>query len=227
MFRNKELILFDFDGTLIDSVPDLALALNHMLSTLGRPAFEETRIRVWVGNGARTLVERALRASYGDEALEDDAVEAALTLFLDHYARHLAVRTVAYPDVPEVLAQLRGHGYRLGIITNKPHAFIEPILQSMGMDTLFELKLGGDSLENRKPHPQPLLHACDTLGVAREKTIMVGDSKNDILAAKAAGIACIGVAYGYNYDEDIAAYAPDLVLDDFGALAAPFGVPRG
>ena len=97
----------------------------------------------------------------------------------------------------------------------------------MGMDTFFELTLGGDSLPNRKPHPQPLLHACDAFGVTKDKAVMVGDSKNDILAARAAGIHCIGVGYGYNYDEDIAVYGPDLVLEDFRALAAPFGVTFG
>jgi len=191
------------------------------------PAFDETRIRVWVGNGARTLVERALHAAHGSSDVPAERVDEALDIFLGFYADNLAVRTVAYPHVPEVLRQLHGGGYRLAIITNKPYAFIEPILQSLGMDTLFELKLGGDSLPEKKPHPAPLLHACDRLGIAPEKCVMVGDSKNDILAAKAAGMHCIGLGYGYNYDEDIAVYAPDLVLDDFCALAAPFGVSCG
>jgi phosphoglycolate phosphatase len=225
MFRHKELILFDFDGTLIDSVPDLSRSINHMLESLGRPVFEEARVRSWVGNGARTLVERALHASYGDHeppapALIDDALDT----FLNFYAENLSVDTVTYPNVPQVLQRLRDEGYRLAIVTNKPAAFIEPILQTMGMDTLFELKIGGDSLPHKKPDPLPLLHVCATLGIDREKCVMVGDSKNDILAAKAAQMHCIGLGYGYNYDEDIAAYGPDLVLDDFCALGEPFGV---
>jgi len=228
VFRHKELILFDFDGTLIDSVPDLAAAVNHMLCTLGQTTFDETRIRGWVGNGARTLVERALRAAYGDEAYPvPDVVDAALETFLSHYAGHLAVHTAAYPGVPEVLRGLHAGGYRLAIITNKPYAFIEPILQSMEMDTLFELTLGGDSLPKRKPDPLPLLHACKLLGVAPEKCVMVGDSKNDILAARAAGIQSIGVGYGYNYDEAISVYGPDLVCEAFYSVAAPFGVSCG
>ena len=224
MFRDKELILFDFDGTLIDSVPDLAFAVNHMLGYLGLPTFEESRIRGWIGNGARTLVERALHAALGDAPLDPAYVDKALAVFMEHYAQNLAVATVAFPKVPEVLKHLHSKGFRMAIITNKPYAFIEPILQSMGMDTLFELTLGGDSLPNKKPHPEPLLHACRLLGIDTEKAVMVGDSKNDILAAKAAGMHCIGLGYGYNYDEDIAVYGPDLVIHDFCALAEPFGV---
>ena len=226
MFRNKTLILFDFDGTLIDSAPDLALSINRMLERLGRPPFEETTVRGWVGNGARTLVERALRAA-GADADDPEAADRALGIFLSIYADNLAVLTRPYPQVPETLRLLREKGYRLAIVTNKPYAFVEPILQTLGMDTFFEYTVGGDSLPNRKPHPQPLLHACDALGVPRENCVMVGDSKNDVLAAKAAGMACIGLGYGYNYGEPIAAYGPDLVLDDFGALAAPFGVSHG
>ncbi len=226
MFREKTLILFDFDGTLIDSVPDLTLAVNLTLERLGHPGFEEPCVRVWVGNGARMLVERALRAAFGDDAVTQTSIDEALALFMDFYARHLSVHTVAYPDVPETLRLLRDSGYRMGIITNKPHAFVEPILQSLGMDTIFELIIGGDSLPQKKPHPMPLQHACETLGVAPEHSVMVGDSKNDILAAKAAGMHCIGVGYGYNYDEHISVYDPDLVVEDFGTLRASFGVQR-
>ena len=224
MFRHKELILFDFDGTLIDSAPDLALAINHMLQTLGCDPFEESRVRGWVGNGARTLVERALRASFGEEAPLPVSLDEALETFMAFYAENLAVKTVTYPDVPEVLTQLSAEGFRMAIVTNKPHAFVEPILQSLGMDDLFELTVGGDSLPHKKPHPAPLLHACETLGIAPEKCVMVGDSKNDILAAKAAAMHCIGLGYGYNYGEAISAYDPDLVLHDFCALGEPFGV---
>lgn len=225
MFRDKELILFDFDGTLIDSAPDLASAINHMLEQLERPGFEEQRVRGWVGNGARTLVTRALRASYEQEPTERQ-IDDALDVFMAYYAANLAVDTVAYPGVPEVLCNLAQNGFRLGIVTNKPHAFVEPILQSLGMDALFELTLGGDSLPLKKPDPLPLLHACEILGVATERCVMIGDSKNDILAAKAAGIDSIGVGYGYNYGEDIAVYEPDLVVAEFRALNDPFGVPH-
>lgn len=226
MFRNKTLILFDLDGTLIDSVPDLALAINHVMRRLGRDGFDEARIRGWVGNGARTLVERALRASYGDlpsEHLTNDALE----IFLAFYAEHLAVGTVTYPHVPEVLRRLKAGGFRMAIVTNKPHAFIDPILENLGMEGWFECKLGGDTLPTKKPDPAPLLYVCDTLKIDRETCVMIGDSKNDILAAKAAGMHCIGLAYGYNYGEEIGTYGPDLVVHDFKALTAVFGVDDG
>ena len=226
MFKNKELILFDFDGTLIDSAPDLALAVNHMLEQFGRPPFEETTVRGWVGNGARKLVERALEASgNANNEPASETVDRALGIFLSFYADHLAVLTRPYPQVPEVLHLLHDRGYRLAVVTNKPYAFIEPILHSLGMSDLFEYTLGGDSLPVRKPDPRPLLHVCEALGVDKAHCVMVGDSKNDILAAKAAGIQSIGLGYGYNYGETIAAYAPDLVCDAFADIAAPFGAP--
>lgn len=224
MFSDKELILFDFDGTLIDSAPDLALSLNHVLEHLGRAPFDEVRVRGWVGNGARTLVERALRASSEDDSTPSaEALDDALERFMDFYADNLAVKTTAYPHVPEVLRHLHQGGYRLAIVTNKPYAFVEPILQSLGMSELFELTVGGDSLPQKKPDPAPLLHACETLGVAAEKCVMIGDSRNDILAAKAAQMHCIGVSYGYNYDESIATYDPDLVCESFDEVVVPFG----
>lgn len=225
IFRDKELILFDFDGTLIDSAPDLALAINHVLEALGRPPFDEVRVRGWVGNGARKLVERALRASTDDEAaLTPEAIDDALARFMAFYAENLAVGTKTYPHVPEVLRKLHDKGFRMAIVTNKPYAFIEPILHSLDMSELFEYTIGGDSLPQKKPDPAPLLHVCDTLGVEKDRCVMIGDSKNDILAAKAAEMHCIGLGYGYNYDEAIDAYGPDLVCETFAEVVAPFGV---
>ncbi len=224
MFKNKTLLLFDLDGTLIDSVPDLALAVNLTMQRLGHTVFEEKQVRGWVGNGAKTLIERALRAADSGRTPQDETTEEALAIFLECYADHLGVKTAAYPDVPEVLERLHSGGFRLAIVTNKPHAFVEPILQNLGMSHLFECIVGGDSLPHKKPDPFPLLHVCETLGIDRDRCVMIGDSKNDILAAKAAGMHCIGLGYGYNYEEPIEAYGPDLVLQNFCALAEPFGV---
>ena len=218
-FHDKTLILFDLDGTLIDSVPDLTLAVNEMLSALGRENFSEETVRYWVGNGAQTLVKRALLGKREiDEAVDDALFEKALSLFLDFYGKHLAEATVTYPHVEETLRSLKRRGFRLAVITNKPFAFVGPILQGLGMEGLFELVLGGDSLPQKKPDPAPLLHACRTLDVPATEALMVGDSKNDILAAKAAGIQSIGVTYGYNYGEDIAVYGPDAVVDDLADI---------
>jgi len=218
-FDNKELILFDLDGTLIDSVPDLTLAVNEMLSALGRETFPEETVRYWVGNGAQMLVTRALLGKREVDTEVDEALfQKALSLFLDFYAKHLAQSTVTYPHVDETLQTLKERGYRLAIITNKPFGFVTPILQGLGLDDLFELLLGGDSLPLKKPDPAPLLHACNTLEVPVERSLMIGDSKNDILAANAAGMQSIGVTYGYNYGENISVHGPDTIVDDFAEI---------
>jgi len=218
-FNNKKVILFDLDGTLINSSPDLALAVNHMLKTLDRDTFSEDVIHGWVGNGAQTLVQRALSGkSEIDENLDATFAADALETFLAFYAQNLCVSTVTYPNVPSTLKALKSMGYRLAIVTNKPFAFVEPILEGLGLDGLFEIILGGDSLSQKKPDPVPLLHVCETLGVAVDDCVMVGDSKNDILAANACGMQSIGVTYGYNYGEDIGSYNPDVVVDNFADI---------
>jgi len=217
--RNKELILFDLDGTLVDSVPDLALALNDMLKSLERETFSVDIIRAWVGNGAQTLVKRGLSGSTEiDENIEKELFEKALAVFLKSYAKYLCVETVTYPNVVSTLQTLKDQGFRLALVTNKPFDFIKPLLDGLGMKDMFELCLGGDSLEKKKPEPEPLLHICKTLGVSVENSLIVGDSKNDILAAKSAKMHIIAVSYGYNYGEDISVHNPDYVVDDFAEI---------
>ncbi|MFT6692263.1 MAG: phosphoglycolate phosphatase [Colwellia sp.] len=221
--ENKTVLLFDLDGTLVDSAPDLAAAINQMLLALNLTTFPQEIIRGWVGNGAKTLVERALHHSLNsnsalDKSLSKAEVNDALAIFLNYYQHCLCIESSLYKGVRETLLALKNQGYRLAIITNKPTEFIEPIVTGFGLKGLFELQLGGDSLVERKPHPLPLLHACETLKVSVAQCIMIGDSKNDILAAKAANIQSIGLTYGYNYGEDIRAYQPDWCLDTFAEL---------
>ncbi len=222
--KAKKAILFDLDGTLIDSVPDLALAVNEMLRQLGRQTFSEDTIRYWVGNGAQTLVKRALLGKRDIEGKQiDEALfEDALARFLAAYKKHLCEATRPYPHVSETLKELKARGYRLAIVTNKPEQFVGPILEGLGMGELFEAWLGGDSLPKKKPDPLPLLHLCETMQLKVEDAVIVGDSKNDILAAKACGMASIGVTYGYNYGESIEVYKPDVVIEDFGELLELF-----
>jgi len=218
-FNNKEVILFDLDGTLIDSVPDLASAVNAMLQQLGRNTFDEDTIRFWVGNGAQVLVKRALSGqSEIDEDLDPTLFSNALERFLEVYADNLSVSTLTYPNVSSTLQALKLRAYRLVIVTNKPFDFVEPILNGLGLDGLFELILGGDSLSEKKPSPLPLLHVCETLDVNVEACLMVGDSKNDMLAANASDMQSVGVTYGYNYGEDIGTYDPEIVINDFAEL---------
>ncbi|MEA2091669.1 MAG: phosphoglycolate phosphatase [Campylobacterota bacterium] len=222
-FKDKELILFDLDGTLIDSAPDLALAVNHTLDALNRSTFDENIIRSWVGNGAQTLVKRAISGkSEVDLNIDEDLFEDALNIFLNFYKNNLCVKTKTYPNVTSTIRTLQERGYILAIVTNKPFDFIEPILKGLELSDIFELCLGGDSLTNRKPHHEPLCYACEKLNISINKSIMIGDSKNDILAAKAAKMDSIGVSYGYNYGEDIEIYKPDVVVDNFGAILKRF-----
>jgi phosphoglycolate phosphatase len=219
IFKNKKAILFDLDGTLVDSAPDLASALNHMLTALGRETFSGDTMRSWVGNGAQTLVKRSLSgSSVIDEEIDPALVSKALDIFLGFYAKNLCVDTVTYPNVTATLAGLKARGYRLALVTNKPFGFIQPLLEGLALAGLFELCLGGDSLPARKPDPLPLLHACERLGVDASECVMVGDSKNDIVAAKAANMQSIGVSYGYNYGEEISLYRPDRVVHDFAEI---------
>ena len=218
-FIEKELILFDLDGTLIDSAPDLALSVNYMLRSINHNEFSEEVIDSWVGNGAQTLVKRALSGSkIVDENIDNDLFAKSLSIFLEYYKNNLCVKTTPYPNVKATLEALKSDGYRLAIITNKPFDFIEPILKQLELSSLFQLSIGGDSLSEKKPSPLPLQYMCEKFKIKPRNTLMIGDSKNDILAAKAANIQSIAVSYGYNYGEDIRVYEPDLTIDDFSEI---------
>ena len=212
--RGKELIIFDLDGTLIDSAPDLASAVNKMLESLGRDGFDESVVRGWVGNGARVLVKRALTGGKDGVAVDEKLYDCALEVFMKLYSEKLCEKTSLYEGVKETLSELK-NSYTLAIATNKPSAFVAPILEKLDIAHLFSMSVGGDDLPKKKPHPMQLEYVCERLGIPKERSLMVGDSKNDILAAIAAGIQSIGVSYGYNYSEDIKKSGPDFVVDRF------------
>ncbi len=217
--EEKNVLLFDLDGTLVDSGPDLALAVNRTLKELNKTTFDQDTIHHWVGNGAKVLIERALSGSaIIDKQLEESSVQEALVIFLKHYQECLCVESVLYDDVQQGLLTLKAAGFRLAIITNKPAIFIQPILTGLGIDNVFELLIGGDTLAEKKPHPAQLHYALEQLNVSAEQCVMIGDSKNDILAAKAANIDSVGLTYGYNYGEDINQYQPQWCFDTFAEL---------
>ncbi|MCD8523677.1 MAG: phosphoglycolate phosphatase [Saccharospirillaceae bacterium] len=208
-----QLLLLDLDGTLIDSVPDLAAAVDTMLLGLGRDAAGAERVSHWVGNGADLLIRRALCS--GDEqaavALAAEVVKPARALFDQAYLSVLHDATGAYPGVSEWLQRVTTAKV---LITNKPRLFTLPLLQSLGWEEYFVQVLCGDDLAEKKPSPMPLLHACQTQNITPQQALMIGDSRNDIQAAKAAGIASVAVTYGYNHGEDIHSARPDWVVDN-------------
>ncbi|AOY89783.1 phosphoglycolate phosphatase [Marinobacter salinus] len=213
--------LFDLDGTLVDSAPDLAAAVDQMLEQLGRSTAGINQVRQWVGNGASVLVRRALAgqtdwepARPQDEALFKDA----LAIFYHAYGQINGRHSIVYDGVEACLGRLAEHGCKLGVVTNKPEQFVAPLLEQMGLDHWFDISIGGDTLPVKKPDPTPLLHAMEALGGTRGTTVMVGDSAADINAALAAGVPCVAVRYGYNFGQPVDALGADAVVDSLAEL---------
>ncbi len=216
-------LLFDLDGTLVDSAPDLAAAVNAALGDLGLPLRNEEQVRAWVGNGTRMLVQRAVAGDMRG-ACDPGLQERAFALFLEHYARTLCERTRPYPSVPETLQRLVDEGYLLACVTNKLARFTLPLLAHLGLARHFGAVISGDSAPAPKPDPSPLYSAAAALGAAdppaacREHALMVGDSVTDVWAARAAGSVVICVRYGYNHGTDILEAGPDGVVDSLAEL---------
>lgn len=215
--RKPEMVLIDVDGTLVDSVPDLAYCVDEMMVKLGREPWGETRVRDWVGNGVERLVRRALIGQLHGEPSEADFAKA-YPLFLELYAENTSKRSLLYPGVREGLDYLKGAGYRLGCVTNKAEQFTVPLLKDLGIYGDFGIVVSGDTLAHKKPHPAPLLHAAEFFKVEPSAALMVGDSISDVKAARAAGFTIACVPYGYNHGEDIRTAEPDLVIDTLAQL---------
>ncbi len=213
------LVMFDLDGTLMDSVPDLAAAVDKMLMLLGREPTGIERVRDWVGNGSRVLVRRALAGQLDHDGVADELAGEALALFMQAYSGGHEL-TAVYPGVRECLDWLREREVKLAIITNKPAQFIEPLLEEKGLAGYFDWLVGGDTLPQQKPDPAALFWVMDKAGVAPGESLFVGDSRNDVRAAKAAAVPCVALTYGYNHGEPIADEQPALVLDDLRELVA-------
>lgn len=208
-------ILVDLDGTLLHSAPELAESANRMLRDMGRPAVSQDLLMSYIGNGVSWLVKRALT---GDMHAEPDAAlfKRALPVFEKHYSQ-LLLHSKPYGGVVEGLDAMRATGYRLGCITNKSARFTGPLLESSGLADYFEIALSGDSLPEKKPHPLPLLHAAKFFGVPVEQVLMIGDSRNDALAARAAGCPVFCVPYGYNHGKPVDDLDVDAVIENLSA----------
>ncbi|EKK3977479.1 phosphoglycolate phosphatase [Cronobacter sakazakii] len=234
-------VAFDLDGTLVDSAPGLAYAVDNALYALELPTAGDARVITWIGNGADVLIERALtwarqekaalRAAAGKPAQTDDIPEEEQRrmmrrLFDRYYGEAVEAGSALFPDVAGTLDALRRHGLALGLVTNKPTPFVAPMLESLGIADHFSIIIGGDDVQNKKPHPEPLYKVMDALQVTAQELLFVGDSRNDIQAAQAAGCASVGLSYGYNYGEAITLSHPDFVFDHFRDLLPAFGLPH-
>lgn len=211
----RRAVVFDLDGTLVDSLPDLTSAVNRLLAGLGRESVAEESVRLWVGDGVTALVNRAVEASGGYPEGFDQA--EAVAAFRRAYQGHAAVASRLYPHVQDVLDALAADGFILGVCTNKPAQETDEVLDGMGIAALFDAVIGGDSLPVRKPDPEHLLATLRALCVDPADAVMVGDSVNDVMVARNAGVASVAVSFGYSRI-DAALLGADVVIDDFAEL---------
>lgn len=211
------MVLIDVDGTLVDSVPDLAWCVDAMMRELGLPERGEVRVRHWVGNGVERLVKRSLINELDGEP-EEALYNKALPIFQDLYSKNTSKRSCLYEGVSEALEFLKTTGVRIGCVTNKASQFTLPILRDLGIADYFEIVICGDMVERKKPDPMPLLQAAEQLQTAPESSLMLGDSMSDVKAARSAHFSIICMSYGYNHGEDIRDYHPDAVVDSMAEI---------
>ncbi|CAH1385863.1 Phosphoglycolate phosphatase [Candidatus Nitrotoga sp. M5] len=204
-------ILIDLDGTLLHTAPELVASANRMLLDLNRPAVSKELLTSYIGNGVSWLVKRALT---GDMHAEPDTnlYEQALPIFEKHY-NDLLLQSKPFEGVIAGLDAMQAAGFHLGCITNKVKRYTEPLLEGLGLAHYFEIVLSGDSLPEKKPHPLPLLHAAKFFGVPVEQVLLIGDSLNDTVAARAAGCPIVCVPYGYNHGEPVDKLDLDAVIN--------------
>lgn len=191
-------VLFDLDGTLVDSLEDLTDAVNHIRDVFSYPPLATDAVRLKVGKGARNLVQRSLPGVTGS------GIDRALHMFLEFNRLHIADKSSLYPGISEALHELSAHGIRMAVISNKNEDLSSLILKTLGIHTLFESICGGDTYQESKPSPLPLMKVAEQLGLAPNECIMAGDSINDIQAAQRAGITSIACTWGYGSTEELA-----------------------
>ncbi len=203
-------VLFDLDGTLVDSRRDIAASVNHTLKALGKPLLDGPTVERYVGDGVRQLLARAAGP------MGEPTARRALEIFLPFYLEHCADSAALYPGVAETLERFSSRS--LGLVTNKPEAHTWKTLRALGIEKSFRVVFGGDSLPQRKPAPEPLWEALKRLGVPPEKAVMVGDSPVDVEAGRAAGVAVVGVTYGFRSAGELTAAGAAVLIDSFKEL---------
>ena len=210
--KKTDLIIFDLDGTLIDSSDDIAWVSNRTLLYMGHEEMDIEAIKEAIGWGVKTLLGRLMPGEVPER------ISHAREKFLEYYWEHLVVKTFPYPGVTETLEYFKGLNKKMAIVTNKPIKFTERILDELALREFFVMVLGGDSLANRKPHPEPVEKVISTFGIAHEHTVFVGDSKIDYEAGKSAGVFTIGAEYGFRGKEELEAAGFDMIIRNFSEL---------
>lgn len=224
-FQKIRGIAFDLDGTLIDTALGLSQAVDLALYALELPTAGEERVVTWVGNGADVMMQRALKWALKDKEPDLAQLNIARKLFDRYYAETVEEGSFLFPGVADTLAALKQKGLPLGVVTNKPTPFVVPMLEDLGIAQFFQVIIGGDDVKEKKPHPEALFKVMENMGLAADELLFVGDSRNDIQAAQAAGCPSVGLTWGYNYGEAIELSKPDVVFDRFDELLPAFGLP--
>lgn len=208
------LVLCDLDGTLVDSAADIHLALNRALGDLALDRVSEAQVRRWVGQGASRLIHCVLE----HHRLNHELHGVLLAQFMERYIGSVCETSEVYPGVREFISACHADGIRLACVTNKPYVPARDLLDALNLLNDFELLIGGDTLPHRKPHPEPLLHTLRHFELPVAQALMVGDSRNDVEAARAAHMPVVALTYGYNHGEPIADAQPDWLVDSLASL---------
>ncbi|MCA0433677.1 MAG: phosphoglycolate phosphatase [Proteobacteria bacterium] len=207
-----EALIFDLDGTLVDTAPDLLLATNHVLAEIGRPALSMAQLRAFVGHGAMNLIERGINAT--GEPQDQATLKRLHKHFLEYYGDNIAVSSVFFDGLDRMLAQAEARGLKFGVCTNKVEHLSVKLLQELGQGRRFPVIVGGDTLPVMKPDPAPYLEVARRLGVDPARTMMFGDSETDILTAKNAGVPVVAVTFGYTA-KHVSNFAPTHMIDHY------------
>jgi phosphoglycolate phosphatase len=218
-----DLILFDLDGTLIETAPEIADAVNDTLSECGRPSVGQQQVNDWIGHGTRELLIQALAFTdelSAEEVRHSNSFAAIEAVFTRHYQRRCGTRSHLYPHVRETLEALRAAGVNLVVMTNKEGRYTQTVLDAHQMAPLFDRVISGDTFPVKKPNPMGIDECLKQFGASRERALFVGDSSIDVATARAGGIAVWALPYGYNMGEPIEACQPDRVIPDFSVLAS-------
>ena len=213
---NRELLLFDLDGTLVDSAADLYRAMNMSLNTLQLPLVTEHQVRTWIGKGTAVFCQSTLQYLTGQ--VDPAQHQQLLDTFLDIYNAEPCVDTQPFAGIVDFLEWGMKHNKKMICVTNKPEQPARMIIDALGLNQYFVDVIGGDRFEERKPHPRQLLFCVDHYQLAKEQVLMIGDSSNDVEAARRARVDCIVVSYGYNHGEDIQNWQPQQVVDNLTEL---------